>query len=394
MTGTPTRTPDRTTQPGPPGQRPARRILFITGRLQSSADSRAIISLARQVNKAGCKAEVICRGGSLANVYPSAEASQASEDDPPISISRALARNLGGYLSLRSLVRRAREIDPDIIHVQGAELAGVGARLARRVRKPYVLSIGDFVDPGQSVSRSRRFIKKVVVASDAVRVDLVNRIGLPRELIEVVSDGVDMAHYPERAARLGGPRVPVVGTIDRLVESKGQEYFVRAAHLLAVRGRNVHFVIAGEGPDRKWVQNLVSELDLAGRVTFAREPVDQFEVLKAIDILVVPALREALGLPVIEAMASGIPVIATSAGGVFSLIENGKTGVLVPKKDPDAIARQVGYFLDHPDLAAELGRQGRERVAESFNVETFARRMFAIYEGILGDAAEAVRVDL
>jgi len=104
--------------------------------------------------------------------------------------------------------------------------------------------------------------------------------------------------------------------------------------------------------------------------------------------LVVPSLHEALGLPLIEGMASGIPVVATSAGGVFSLIENGKTGILVPKRDPDALANQVERLIDNPGLAAEMGERGRERVAANFNIETFADRTIAIYDDILGESPE------
>ncbi len=376
------------TQRSPDAEPSPRRVLFIAGRLEPTAPCRALIALACELGKSGEHVEMVCRSGSLGTVYPREGAARSGEHHPPIWLSRALARNPRGYFSLRGLVTRAREMDPDIIHVHGAELAGVAARLARRLRKPYILAVGDFLDPGQSISRSRRFLKKVVVASDAVRVDLVNRIRLPRELIQVVPDGVDVTQYPARERGAWQGRVPVVGTIGRLVESKGQEYFIRAAHLLVMRGRHLQFVVAGGGPDRKRLQNLVSESDLVDRLTFAREPVDQLEVLRAIDILVVPSLHEALGLPLIEGMASGIPVVATSAGGVFSLIENGKTGILVPKRDPDALANQVERLIDNPGLAAEMGERGRERVAANFNIETFADRTIAIYDDILGESPE------
>ena len=110
-------------------------------------------------------------------------------------------------------------------------------------------------------------------------------------------------------------------------------------------------------------------------------------MLKAMDILVAPARRESLRLPAIEAMASGIPVIATSSGGVFSLIENGKTGVLVPKDQPDAIAFAVEDLLDHPDVAVEMGASGRRVVAEKFSIEAAARHTAAVYEDAMSPAA-------
>ena len=374
--------------------RPSRRILFVSGRLEPKGPSRAVLALARHLKKSGYDVVMACRGGSIADVYPNEDGRRTGDDDPPIWLSRALSNNLRGWFSLRGLVARALALDPDLIHVHGASLAGVGTRLARRLRKPYILGIGDFLDPGQSVSLSKRFIRQIIVASDAVRVDLVNRIRLPRGAVCVVPDGVDVGRYAER--RLDGltrGKVPVVGTIGRLVESKGQEFFIRAAYLLAMRGRKVQFVIAGEGPDRKRLQNLVSELDLVDRITFARMPVDELDVLKAIDILLAPARRESLRLPVIEAMASGIPVIATSAGGVFSLIENRKTGILVPKDDPDELALAVEDLLDHPDFAAGLAARGRQVVAEKSNIEAAAQRTAAIYEAALSSGGTPASPD-
>jgi len=368
---------------------PGRRVLFVAGRLEPDAACRAVLALGRQLVRLGHRVEMVCRSGSIATVYPHTAENRTDAHSPPILLSRALSNNLRGRLGLRDLVSRVREVDPEIVHVHGAARAGVGARLARRLRKPYVLSIGDFLDPGQSVGLSRRFIGKILVASDAVRVDLVNRIRLPRGAIEVIPDGVDVAEGLVRPPGLKGAGVPVIGTVGRLVESKGQDVFLRAAHLLATRGRGALFVVAGEGPDRKRLQNLVFQLGLGERVTFARAPVDQLDVLRAVDVLVVPALNESLGLPVIEAMASGVPVVATSAGGIFTLIENQKTGILVPKNNPDALARAVEGVLDDPEKAAALGRAGREVVSERFNIETTARRVAAVYEAVLAGAEPA-----
>jgi glycosyltransferase involved in cell wall biosynthesis len=361
------------------------RILFVVGRLDPTAPCRAVVGLARRLDANGHQVELACSHGSPDKVFPGGE--QDAGEGVPVHVSRALKTNIGARLNLAGLVRRVKKIDPDIIHVHWSRLSSVAAGLVRRLRKPYVLSVGDFLDPGESISLSRRFIRKVIVASDAVRVDLVNRIGISRDLIQVVPDGVAMGDYAFDKEILAADRVPVVGTIGRFVESKGQEYLIRAAHLLATRGRYAQFVIAGEGPDRKRLQNLVEQLDLVGRVTFARAPVDQVDVLKAIDIFVTPSPKEALGLPTIEAMAAGIPVIATSAGGIFSLIENGKTGMLVPKRAPDAIATEIERLIDQPGTARQLAEAGRAHVAENFNIDSVADRMAAVYDEVLGDMA-------
>jgi glycosyltransferase involved in cell wall biosynthesis len=360
-----------------------KRLAFIAGRLGPTAPCRAVLGLARQLIRMGHRVQLAVRGGSVRCVHPTAQP-RPLEENPPLLLSRALRRSVGFGPSLRRLARRIAEFEPDLIHVHGAELDGVAARLARLTRRPYVLSIGEFVDPGRSVSISRRFVRRIVVPSDALRVDLVNRMHLPRGLIALVPDGIDLSQYPVHEQASWQGRVPVVGTMGRFVPSKGQEHFIRAAHLFAMRGRTGHFVIAGSGPDRKRLQNLVAELDLTDRVTFARTPIDQLSVLHAVDILVEPGVREALGLPLIEAMASGVPVIATSAGGVFSLVENRKTGLLVPKRDPDALAQQIEYLIDRPYLASSLAEKARQRVAERHALDVVAPQMMAVYEGAVG----------
>ncbi len=368
-----------------------RRVLFLCGRLEPNAACRATVALTRQLRRFGYDTVLVARSGSIGQVYPNNPVAD-DPDNPPVWLSRALGHNLRGYMSLDRLVKRTSEFDPDLIHAQGWELAHLAARLVRRVRKPYVLSIGDLVDPGRSVSQSRRFLRGVTAASEAIRVDLVNRHHIPRDLIRVVPGGVDASMYPTREPGMTDSAVPVIGMIGRLVASQGQEQFLGMAHLLSVRGRRGLYVISGEGPDRKLLKNLITDLNLTAQVTLVRHPVDQIQVLRALDVLVVPSLREALGLPIMEAMTCGIPVVAASAGGVFSLVENEKTGLLVAKNDPDALAGAVERLLDDREGAARLARRARKRVANHFNIEEAARQMIEVYNGSTRTAAEASTV--
>jgi len=202
--------------------RPPRRVLFVAGRLDPTAPSRYLAGLARRLHDKGYQVDVVASHGSFAQVFPQARRHQDAHHHIPIHLSRALKTNLGARLNLAGLVGRVKEIAPDIIHVHWSRLSGVGARLVRSLRKPYVLSVGGFLDPGESITLSRRFIRKIVVASDAVRVDLVNRIRIDRELISVVPDGVALPDYAFDKVVLPPGHIPVVGAIGRFVESQGQ----------------------------------------------------------------------------------------------------------------------------------------------------------------------------
>jgi glycosyltransferase involved in cell wall biosynthesis len=370
--------------PSRPTEVRPKRIVLVAGRLEPTAPCRAVVGLARHLIRLGHPVLLACRGGSIDHVFPGL-VRRPAEAEPGVLLSRAVRSSWGFGHSLRRLASLIADFEPDLLHVHGADLDHVAARLARRLGCSYVLSIGDFVDPGHSVSVSRRHVRRIVVPSDALRVDLVNRMRLPRSLIALVPEGIDLAAYPLHGAASWQGRAPVVGAVGRFIPSQGQEHFIQAAYLLAVRGRMGHFVVAGSGPDRKRLQNLVDELDLRDRVTFARTPIDQLSVLRALDILIAPAVREALGLTLIEAMASGVPVITTSAGGVYSLVENRKTGLVVPKRDADALAKQIEYLIDHPYLATSMAEKARQRVAERHSLEVVAPQMLAVYDGAVAE---------
>ncbi|MFO0917554.1 MAG: glycosyltransferase family 4 protein, partial [Planctomycetaceae bacterium] len=224
---------------------------------------------------------------------------------------------------------------------------------------------------------------RVIAVSDAVRNHLVERYQVPRDLISVVSSGVMCNRAEPPPAILNPGKVPVVGTAGPLEAVKGFPYFLgAAAHVLAT-GRDVEFLIAGAGPEERNLRRLAQELGVTDHITFVPNLTDFDEALEATDIFCLPSLQQGLGTIMLEAMALGRPVIATRVGGVFQVIQDGKTGLLVPPTDSRQLADRILQLLDHPEEARRLGQSARAEVAGQFHVERMIEQTVKIYREVL-----------
>jgi glycosyltransferase involved in cell wall biosynthesis len=183
----------------------------------------------------------------------------------------------------------------------------------------------------------------------------------------------------------------VLGTVANLFARKGYDVMLRALPAIVTALPNVHYVIVGSG-DAAYetrLRTVVKDLRLERRVHFAgfQDPV--YPCLAAMDLYVHPALMEGFGIAVLEAMAMRKPVVATTAGGLPEIVQDGETGILVPPGDADALARAVSSLLPDSARCRQLGEAGRARVAAHFTVEAMMDRLTSGYETLLGHAAPA-----
>jgi glycosyltransferase involved in cell wall biosynthesis len=221
--------------------------------------------------------------------------------------------------------------------------------------------------------------------------------------IERIQDGIDVREFHPSVtgarirAELGiDPGAPIVGFVGRLHPGKGADIFVRAAAEIALWQPEAQFLVCG-GELRGYeayaagVRQLSSSLGLDERIHFTESrygPGDIPEVMAAIDVLLhLPRVREALGLVLIEAMATARPVIAFRTGGIAEVVVDGLTGELVPPGDWQAAARAVLGLLADPSRAHALGAAGRIRAEKEFEIGAHARRIEALYASLLGRAA-------
>ena len=238
---------------------------------------------------------------------------------------------------------------------------------------------------------------RIIANAEAVKSFYVDHEGLCPELFAVVPNGLD----PERFAQaqpaalrqeLGlDPRARIVGCAGRLEEQKGVQHLVDAAGALPPGEAPTVFVVAGAGPQEAMLRDRVAGLGLEGRVHLLGYRSDVAEVMAACDVFVLPSLWEGLPNVVLEAMAAGVPVVATDVGGTRELVTDRESGLLAPASDPHALAHAIRQLLDDPDLAQRCAAGGRA-VAERHTIAAMVERTQAVYDEVLARRAASPSV--
>ncbi|MBL7199911.1 MAG: glycosyltransferase [Anaerolineae bacterium] len=185
--------------------------------------------------------------------------------------------------------------------------------------------------------------------------------------------------------------VLVVGTVARLGPEKGHAYLLEAAAEVLKQVLQTRLLLVGDGPMRSQLEGRAKALGVADSIVFAGLRHDVPTILSLFDLFVLPSLWEGLPMAVLEAMAAGLPVVATAVGGTPEVVVDGVTGLLVPPGDPDALAEAIFRLLRDPDLRQRMGQAGRERVVERFSAERMVERTEQLYEQLLAEKGLAQR---
>ncbi len=235
------------------------------------------------------------------------------------------------------------------------------------------------------------FADRWAACSHGVRNHLIAQ-GIPGERIEVVYNGLDQRLFPwppDGSAvreKLGlRPDQPVIGTVAHLSAHKGHVYLLQAMARLMGRLDDICCLLIGEGKDEARLRTMVSRLGLDRHVRFLGYRHDGVELIKALDVAVLPSLREGLGIVLIEAGLLGKPAVASDIDGINEVIVDGETGVLVPPADADALAVAIETLLEDADWARQLGRQARARMEQIFTLDAMADRAEAVYYEVIGE---------
>lgn len=172
---------------------------------------------------------------------------------------------------------------------------------------------------------------------------------------------------------------PVIGTMGRLSEQKGLIYLIEAARQVIERMPEAQFVLVGEGPKRRELETAVRELGLTGRVIFTGVQKNPRLCYRLFDLFVLSSLWEGTPLVLIEAMMAGVPVVATSVDGTLETLAHRETGLLVPPRDPDALARAITELLAGPSLRSMLAKRAQDYAVNTFDAPLITRRYEALY---------------
>ena len=243
--------------------------------------------------------------------------------------------------------------------------------------------------------RLDRLTTRYVAVSEAMKRFGVDHDIMRPEKVEVIYNGITLSdkvavNRDEVRRDLGlSPDGPVIGTLARLEPQKGLQHFLQAAAIVRRTESNVEFLIAGDGPLMGELVKLAQQLGIADAVRFVGWRQDVVHVLSGIDIFCLPSLWESFGIAFAEAMAMEKPVVATRVDGVPEVVADGKTGLLVPPANPQAIASALLALLRDPDRAARMGKEGRRRVEAMFTVETMVARYEDLFRRLAKPSGKA-----
>lgn len=231
----------------------------------------------------------------------------------------------------------------------------------------------------------RKWTDLIICNSNFIKENL-EKAGVNPELLRVVHNGIDfnrMKGSPcfERNDSLENIRIGCVGS---LFATKGHEYLIKAFPKVIEKFPGSKLIIVGDGQERQKLESLAYSLGIKKKVEFMGECRDIPEILSQWDIAVVPSVwNEPFGLVCVEAMYAGIPLVATKVGGIPEIVEDGVTGILVPPKDDDAIAKAIINLLENRNLRETLAANARKRVQDHFSADRMAKDVINIYEQLL-----------
>jgi glycosyltransferase involved in cell wall biosynthesis len=291
------------------------------------------------------------------------------------------------------LARIVRQFAPAIVHAHDPHAVamaatalsfGAGSPAPKLVASRRV----DFGLAGNSFSRWKyRQVDRFIAASEAIRNILVND-GIAAGRISVLHDGIDVEKVQRLPVRDVHEEywlphgVPVAVNVGALAGHKGQRYLVDAMPLVRREVPDAHLVIFGEGDRRSALERQVSELGLDKYVLLPGFREDVLQLVKSADLFVMSSVTEGLGSAVLDAMAMGLAVVGTRAGGIPEVVVEGETGLLAPPGEPKPLAAAIVRLLKAPDLRRQFGDAGQARVAEHFGVDRLVEGTLAVYSSL------------
>lgn len=305
--------------------------------------------------------------------------------------------DVGLYFRLWRLLRKLR---PAVVHTRNigtleCQFIALLASVPARVHGEHGRDMADIDGRNATYLRLRKLFRPLISCYIAVSRDLAqwlqHEVRVPARRVAQIYNGVDQHRF--QAASTGNvlpvnfasPGAVILGTVGRMSGEKDQLTLVRAF----ARARALHpqaimrLVLVGDGPLKADIEREVSAAQLGEHVWVAGARGDIPEILRSLDIFVLPSLGEGISNTILEAMASGLPVIATRVGGNPELVVENETGLLVSAADPDAMAQAILSYLQHPTRMQQHGLAARARIEREYSMDAMVRQYMAVYDAAL-----------
>jgi len=348
---------------------------------------RIVVDLIRAGRQAGHRVSVVCieRPGHLAAEASRLGADIRSLDKPP----GRMPETVGRAATLLS------DLNPDVLHthqIGALWYLGQAARISGRISVLHTehgnhvalsLNLARRLKTRMIINRAARLAGLFCCVSGDIARAVTRLRTVPRSKVKVVTNGICTETFigrgesPTVRQDLGiQPGAKVIGTIGRLTEVKRQDLLLSAFAQLLIQFSEIRLLLVGDGPERARLEEKAMVLGIKDRVHFVGYQSNPELFLQAMDVFVLTSRSEGLPVSLLEAWAAGLPVISSAVGGISKLVTNGKTGVLFPSGDLEALVIAIQSVLANPDFATNLGRCGRAVVVEQYSLE----RMAAEYE--------------
>ena len=323
-----------------------------------------------------------------------------------ISLNKAPGHGIWLFPRLFALFRRLR---PAIVHSRNlaaleAQLPAWAAGVPVRIHGEHGRDVGDLDGSNVTYQRVRRFYRPFVnyylALSQDLREYLTTQIKVPEDKVLQVYNGVDADRFHPAGLDHSIPGCPfsrqdhwTIGTVGRMQTVKNQPMlvraFIRALEIDSSLSRRLRLVMIGDGPLRAECKQLLDAAGIGDLAWLPGERNDIAAIMGGLDCFVLPSLAEGISNTILEAMASGLPVIATDVGGNADLVKSGINGQIVPAGDPEALAHQIVKFVNAPGQAKIMGRLGRQRVEEKFSMNAMVAAYLGVYDQLLGGSGTA-----
>ena len=351
-----------------------------------------ILNMSRILNEAGHSSQLgVFSNSTKPNLQLHERAAKEGIESHLIPCSGQVDR--AAVAALRELAVRT---GADIVHAHGFKADVYVYFALRRSGVPFVSTCHTWYDTDPIVTLYgkidrlvlRRFAR-VVAVSEEVRQRLL-KAGVSEDKVRIVRNGIDLRPFENARPSLrdqDSPKaLPIVGLIGRLAWEKGVDIFLLAAAKVLTEGVGTRFVIVGEGPDGEKLDRSIDELKIRDHVAMLGRRDDMPSVYASLDIMVSASRQEGLPMAILEGMASRLPLVATTVGEVPTVVQDGRTGRLVPPGDVDQLAGAITELLRDPARRATLGAAARQLIREEYSAD----RMAADYLRVYAEAIESL----
>mgnify|MGYP000858748279 CR=1 FL=1 len=360
-------------------------ILILATHFNTGGITSYVLGIAKGLVQKGHHVYIATSGGDRVGDLSAIGAKHISLD-----IKTKSELSLKIYRNVPYVMDMVKQNHIEVIHAQTRVTQVLAACVSFFTKVPYVTTCHGFFTPKIVRALFPCWGKAVIAISAQVEEHLKKDFGCTQENVFLVPHGLESQRYGwseirknDKRKELGLKPGLIVGIVARLSEVKGQDILIKAVKKVVSQYPDVNLVIVGEGKWKEALVSLAKQLSLESNVFFVPTSQGEQNMLPFFDIFVMPSRQEGLGLSVMEAQAQGLAVIASNVGGLPTLIQDGKTGILVPKENVDRLSQAIIYLMENEQERSELGEAAYNFICRNFSFERMIVQTLNVYKKVM-----------